>query len=315
MTATTPLPVRRVAELDAAPPELRWLVQALWSHQAVGVIGGEPKSCKSYLALDLAVAVASGTACLRRFPVGSSGPVLLFAAEDALDVVRRRIEGIARAAGVDFASLNIHVITADAVRLDIERDRDRLWATLASIRPKLLVLDPFVRLHRCDENVTAEVVPLLAYLREIQRHFATAVLLVHHARKTAHARAGQALRGSSEIHAWGDSYLYLRRGQDGLRLSVEHRAAPAIEDLGVDLHQDGDALALRVLDLDRDTPPPAATLRQRIIEALAASKQPLSQRKLREACRVRAASLAAALDALVEQRTVNRSTSGYALAP
>jgi hypothetical protein len=37
--------------------------------QAVGIVGGEPKCCKSFLALDLAVAVASGTACLRRFPV------------------------------------------------------------------------------------------------------------------------------------------------------------------------------------------------------------------------------------------------------
>jgi AAA domain len=33
---------------------------ALWSEQAVGIIGGEPKCCKSFLALDLAVAVAAG---------------------------------------------------------------------------------------------------------------------------------------------------------------------------------------------------------------------------------------------------------------
>jgi hypothetical protein len=37
--------------------------------------------------LDLAVAVASGTACLRRFPVARPGRVLMFAAEDALHVV------------------------------------------------------------------------------------------------------------------------------------------------------------------------------------------------------------------------------------
>jgi hypothetical protein len=34
------------------------------------------------------------------------------------------------------------------------------------------------------------------------------VLVVHHARKSAgRMRAGQALRGSSEFHAWGDSNL------------------------------------------------------------------------------------------------------------
>jgi len=39
-----------------------------------------------------------------------------------------------------------------------------------------------------------------------------AILVVHRARKDSHAsRPGQALRGSSELHGWGDSNLYLRR--------------------------------------------------------------------------------------------------------
>jgi RecA-family ATPase len=66
-----------------------------------------------------------------------------------------------------------------------------------------------VRLHRIDENVSGDVAPLLAFLRELQRRHAIAVVLVHHAKKGAGTmRAGQALRGSSEFHAWGDSNLY-----------------------------------------------------------------------------------------------------------
>lgn len=303
------LPVARAAELGAEPPELRWLVDALWSDGAVGVIGGEPKACKSFLALDLAVAVASGAPCLRRFEVSAPGPVLLFAAEDALDVVRARLHGIAKAAGVSFGDLDVHVVTADVVRLDLERDRKRLWATVEEVRPKLLLLDPFVRLHRCDENVASEVVPMLAYLRELQRHFKTAVLLVHHARKTAHARAGQALRGSSEIFAWGDSYIFMRRMKDRLCLSVEHRAAPAIDDLQMELHADGAALALRVVDVAGEE----RTLHQRIVDLLAAEGRPLSQRKIREACKARAATIAAALADLVEDRAIIHDHDGYQL--
>lgn len=135
------LPIARAAELASAPPERRWLVEALWSDGAVGVIGGEPKACKSFLALDLAVAVASGTPCLRRFAVSDAGPVLLFAAEDALEVVRDRLQGIANSAGVSFETLDVHVITADVVRLDLELDRRRLWATVEQIQPRLLLLD------------------------------------------------------------------------------------------------------------------------------------------------------------------------------
>src|SRR5262245_1524637 len=186
---------------------------------------------------------------MRGFAVVDPGRVLLFAAEDALHVVRQRLAGIARAAGRELADLDIHVITAPSVRLDVERDRDALVETIAELRPKLLILDPFVRLHRIDENLSGEVAPLLAYLRELQRRFHVAVVLVHHARKgAAKMRAGQALRGSSEFHAWGDSNLYLRRHGDQLTLSVEHRAAAAITAVSLQLAVDGNAVALATVE-------------------------------------------------------------------
>ena len=179
---TTLLPVTRAADLDPGAPDRRWLIDELWADEAVGIVGGEPTCCKSFLALDIAVAVAGGVPCLRRFRTAQTGRVLLFAAEDALHVVRRRLAGIAGAAGRELDDLDIHVITAPSVRLDLERDRDSLAETIATLRPKLLILDPFVRLHRIDENASGEVAPLLAYLRELQRRFHLAVLLVHHAR-------------------------------------------------------------------------------------------------------------------------------------
>jgi RecA-family ATPase len=234
------LPVEPAYRLADRAEESRWLVTGLWGEQAVGIVGGEPKCCKSFLALDLAVAVAAGTPCLRRFAVPHPGRVLLYAAEDALDIVRRRLEGICAAAGLRLADLDVQVITAPSVRLDVDLDRRSLAETVAELQPRLLILDPFVRLHRIDENASGEVAPLLAYLRELQRRHAVAVLVVHHAKKGAgRARAGQALRGSSEFHAWGDSNLYLRRDGDDLSLSVEHRAAPSIPGMSLQLAQRG----------------------------------------------------------------------------
>jgi hypothetical protein len=98
-----------------------------------------------------------------------------------------------------------------------------------------------------------------------------------------------------------------------LRLSVEHRAAPAIDDLYLELHQERHALELRVVDRGRDTGDAAPSLEQRIVEALSTGAQPLSQRKLRDACRVRASSLASILDDLVRRRIVRRTSTGYVL--
>jgi len=294
--------------------ERRWLIDGLWAEEGVGIVGGEPKCCKSFLALDMAVAVASGTSCLRRFAVARPGRVLLFAAEDALHVVRRRLDGISRAAGVALADVDIHVITAPTVRLDVEADRRSLTETVAALRPRLLILDPFVRLHRIDENVSGEVAPLLAFLRELQRRYQLAVVVVHHARKGAgRARAGQALRGSSEFHAWGDSNLYLRREAEQLTMSIEHRAAASSSGIALRLKADDEAIALEVVEAAH-RPVPArgeVSIEVRIERALAEAAGPLTVAALRQSCRMRTATLCQALALLTTQGRVRKTDAGY----
>jgi hypothetical protein len=280
-----------------------------------GIVGGEPKCCKSFLALDLAVAVAAGVPCLRRFAVPRAGRVLLFAAEDALHIVRRRLEGISAAAGVALANLDIQVITAPTVRLDLDADRRNLAETVARLQPRLLILDPFVRLHRIDENASGEVAPLLAYLRDLQRRHDVAVLVVHHAKKGGGGvRAGQALRGSSEFHAWGDSNLYLRRDGDDLSLSVEHRAAASMTPITIELAQRGTALALEVVDRRDPATPPPSSLDERITATLAGADAALPFAELRACCRVRATTLYERLAALAETGRVVKTDDGYRLA-
>lgn len=311
----TRLPVARACDLPVCPPEHRWLVEDLWADEAVGIIGGEPKCGKSFLALDLIVAVAAGVPCLRRFRPARRGPVLLYAAEDGLHLVRTRLEGICQAAHVMLADLPIHVITTPSLRLDLAEDRAQLQATVQSLRPILLVLDPFVRLHRIDENASSEVAPLLAYLRDLQRRFALAVVLVHHARKGGHAlRAGQALRGSSEFHAWGDSNLYVRRVDDHLCLSIEHRAAPSQTDLPLALRTVGDALALELLDAAPAPPRFPRSPLDRIEDVLAHIDRPLTLTELRQACRIRTAHVCQALAMLTAQGRVRKTALGYQLA-
>jgi hypothetical protein len=311
----TLLPVEPAYRLAERSEEHRWLITGLWSEQAVGIVGGEPKCCKSFLALDLAVAVAAGVPCLRRFAVPRAGRVLLFAAEDALHIVRRRLEGISAAAGVALANLDIQVITAATLRLDLDADRRNLAETVARLQPRLLILDPFVRLHRIDENASGEVAPLLAYLRELQRRHDVAVLVVHHAKKGGGGvRAGQALRGSSEFHAWGDSNLYLRRDGDDLSLSAEHRAAPSMPPITIELAQRGTALALEVVDRRDPTTPPPSSLDERITATLAGADAALPFAELRACCRVRATTLYERLAVLADTGRVVKTDDGYRLA-
>lgn len=312
-------PVELASALPSVPEERRWLIEGLWSTEAVGVIGGEPKTMKTTAALSMAVTVAAGVPCLGRFPAAQTGRVLLYAAEDAPHVVRERLEGLCDHAGVNLGALDLHVITTPVLRIDVADEQQRLANTIAELLPILLILDPFCRLHRSiDENQSSEVAPLLAFLRELQRRYSLAVALTHHSRKgAAKQRGGQALRGTSEFHAWVDSAWYLRRiDDDRLTLSVEHRSAPSLSGMRLVVRRDRD----RLLGLDLDsssggaaptTSTPALSPLERVEAALATSSTPMPLGELRRVCGIRTSHVCDAVNALLRAGRVRKTADGY----
>jgi AAA domain len=321
MSSTAPIvpfPVVRAADLKHVVTPLRWLVEPLWAHNGVGVLGGAPKSCKSFLALDLAVSVASGTACLDTFGVPTAGPVLVYFAEDPAEVVYSRLAELCLHRQLALDSLPLWVLTPPSIRLDLVAEQRRLEADVQTYKPRLLVLDPFVRLHRIDENDAGQVSGVLAFLRSLQRTYHMAVLLVHHTRKNGPAgqQAGLGLRGSGDLHAWGDSNLYLRKVRDHLALTVEHRACRPPAPMTLSLVGGGDQgpahLELTPPSDVSDAPSPQ-NLAAAVLQQLAQAQAPLVRSALRKSLQVRNERLGEVLSRLLAEHRIVRVADGYAL--
>ncbi len=280
-----PLPVVRVSELEAKVGT-QWLIEKLWLAEGVGIIGGPPRAYKSLLALDMAVSVASGSTCLGGFPVHDRGPVLLYAAEDSPSVLRLRLQSLARNRRIDLDTLDVHVITAGLLRLDQREHQERLQTTVARHRPRLLILDPLVRIHCADENASNAMSALLGYFRALRRALGVAVALVHHSRKQLAFGAGYSLRGSSDVYAWTDCLLFLQRRGDRRALLIEHRAAPGLGPLALELVSPEDpsnAPCLRLVSAPEAAVPQQQEdpCKARILELLAESPEPLTAERIR----------------------------------
>lgn len=305
------LSVVRIDEIAIEQNSHRWLIDQLWGASSVGVIGGAPKCSKTWLALDMALSVATGTAFLNRYDVPEPGPVLVYLAEDALTVVRERVDGMARQRGLNLDAVDVYVITAPTLRLDRDPHRTQLLETARRIRPRLLLLDPLVRLHGIDENNAGEVAQLLAYFRSLQREMNCSVVLVHHTRKNAAggAAAGQGLRGSSDIHAFGDSNLYLRRNRERLVLSSEHRAAAAAPPVYLELI-DTDAKTIHLAVVAELPAEQRRSLQQRVLELLSPGSD-LTRAKIRDTLAVKNQRLGEALESLEQAGKVTRTSAGW----
>lgn len=317
--AVTPLPVRHLSEVHPQPAEEQWLVESLWLSAGVGILGGAPKLCKTFLAAELSVAVASGRPALGRFAAHNPGPVLFFGAEDSPPALRNRFEGLLTSKGLRAAELPLYLLDVPALRLDRGPDLVRLRAAIEQLHPRLLVLDPFVRIAAIDENSAAEVSAVLASLRALQRDHDLAVLVVHHARKSPAAHPAQALRGSSDFAAWSDTNLCLSRHGERLTLFIEHRSAPAPEPLT--LHLDTEpAPHLVAIDSTGAHEPQLQTrqaddtLHTQVLEQLRSNAQPVPTVRLRERLGRRKADIIRALDQLRLRGTVQRTSAGWTAA-
>ncbi len=225
--------------------------------------------------------------------------------------------GGARHRGLDLRALELHAITAPRLRLDERRDRDKLFETARALKPRMLLLDPLVRLHAADENDASQIAQLLGYLRLLERELELAVVLVHHTRKYVPpgTQAGQGLRGSGELHAFGDSNLYLRRMREKLVLSAEHRSAQAPAPVCVYLDtSDERAIHLAISeDAPEETAKDGRLVAERVLAALARHGTSMTRGQLREALGVKNERLGHALEQLAKESRIVRDASGWRL--
>jgi hypothetical protein len=205
------------------------MVQGLWLEHGAGIVGGDPKSWKSFFTVFMAVHVAAGRRLLNRFDC-KQGRVVIFNAEDTARLTRYRIGCMCRALDLSIDELDLHLIDTPSLFIDDPEHVELLRGTVKDARPELLILDPLRNLHGLDENDSAILPRVLTPLRLIQRDFGCAVQVIHHLTKASEGRTmASRIRGTGALRGWYDSGLVLDRTEDGgpVKITIEHRGAEA----------------------------------------------------------------------------------------
>jgi hypothetical protein len=308
--------VHKLSEIAPQSETQRWLIEPLWLNSGVGVLGGLAKLGKTFLAAEFAIAVASGRPALGHFTVHAQGPVLFYGAEDPLSALRVRFDGLAKQHQLRLDDLPLYCLDVPLMRLDRPEDEQRLHKTVAALAPRLLVLDPLIRIASIDENSAQQVASLLSTLRLINRQFDVAILVVHHARKSPAAHLGHSLRGSGDITAWSDSNLYLCQSPAHLELVCEHRNAPAPPPFALRLCPEPQP-HFELLQNDHS---PAThfdvsePILRDILRVLQSAPQALPSVEIRDRLRRRKDHVTAALATLQRQGHIQRTSLGWTIA-
>lgn len=179
-----------------------WLIEGLWEYDSVGLIVAPPKSYKSTLITNMAVAVASGQPFSGRKVV--QGGVLILQGENSLIAEKSRMQNIAGT-----TDLPIYYVQS-SVNLD---NIDLLKKTIIENKIKLLVIDPLYLLFGSGNmNHANDVTPKLRGLTELRKETECSIILVHHTRKVDGSTdlSTSDINGSGFFEGWYESLIMLQ---------------------------------------------------------------------------------------------------------
>ncbi|MGH9556196.1 MAG: AAA family ATPase [Terriglobales bacterium] len=199
-----------LTEQPAAPPP-GWIEPGLLPPQGILFVGGEPKVGKSLLVANLALALAAGKD-RAGFTVPAARRVLVCQFELPTPQFVSRLAAMRRALGAA-ADHNLLVDTrATGHLLSAPQGLHHFLVAAREAAAEVIVLDPLYSAHDQDENDTRSMAALCQSLLRLRDASHAALIVVHHVRKSiGRYEIGSAFRGSSALHAVGDSYLLLTR--------------------------------------------------------------------------------------------------------
>jgi AAA domain len=191
------------------PPSL--VEPGLLPAQGIWFVGGEPKVGKSLLVANLALALAAGSNRIG-FPVPTPRRVLVCQFELPLPHFVSRLLVMRRSLG-PAADHHLLVDTrATGHLLSAPQGLNHFVAAARAAAAEVIVLDPLYSTHDQDENDTRAMAALCQTLLRLRDATQAALIVVHHIRKSiTREEIGSAFRGSSALHAVGDTYMLLTR--------------------------------------------------------------------------------------------------------
>jgi hypothetical protein len=261
IAARPPFPFARVADLKFRAPQ--FVIDGLLETESLGLLFGDPGCGKSFLAVDLAASVATGTPFHGR--ATRQGSVFVIAGEGHSGLARR-FAAWTKARNTSLVGAPLFKSERAASFLDAASAAAVAQSVEALARehgaPALIVVDTLARnFGSGDENSTSDMNQFVAAIDDLKANFAPcSVLIVHHA---GHGDKGRA------------------RGAMALKGAVDHEFR---------LEKTGDLIAVSCTKMKDAEPPPDAFFKLASIAldgctsaVLEAAEAPQRERKLTHA--------------------------------
>lgn len=222
------LNVQSLPFLLDGPSEIDWIVDQIIPPKSTSFFAGPSGVGKTWITLELAIAIASGLPWLGKFPV-KQGSVLIIDEENSDLLLRVRLKALLAQRGIDLDELPIYFAIGQLANLSPIRTRSgdtmesddykKIYNTIGTYTPTLTIFDSLTRVHREDENSNSDMAVLLSYVKKMTNELESSVLFTHHFVKNGKPGNGMNVRGAGDIYAFADSVLLIEDIKNQTRIT------------------------------------------------------------------------------------------------
>lgn len=190
-------------------------------YPGIHILSGDPKIGKSWMVLDMCLAVAKGEDFLGRKT--ERGQIVYMALEDTFVSLQSRMYEL-----TDEPSENLFfTLLANSIGSGLEedlRDCKKMFPDL-----KMVVIDTLQKIRNNIDTKYGADYRELSILKSIADHLGIAIVLVHHNRKARDSNPNNLISGTNGIAGCADGLLVFTRNGENAKLHISGRGAPSLE--------------------------------------------------------------------------------------
>jgi len=191
-------------------PAPEWLLADILLRDSTALLYGKPGTAKSFLALDWALSIATGSWWFKREVTAGQ---VVYCAGEGVTGLAQRIDAW-KDSRMFYDEPEGFDVLPRVVNLLDDQEVPKLCAMLADLEPRLVVIDTLARATvGAEENSAKDMGRAIHNLDQIRRATGACVLMVHH-----NNRAGSNPRGSSALDGAVETVIEVSREGSTIRL-------------------------------------------------------------------------------------------------
>ena len=191
-----------------------WLMEDWLPDKSITFLVSPPESYKTWILLDLAVSISGGVPFLGRYEVNQQGPTMIIQQEDSHTGLTDRLALIAeQKMGATpkieddewqvpvMPDLPIYIHPSRMLRFDNPKVLEELEAQIATIRPKVIMIDPLYSTTATTDNYMANLANQMMVLKAWRDKYGCSFVIAHHSKKNLDPDS------TAREDSWGSQFL------------------------------------------------------------------------------------------------------------